>query len=106
MNKKLLEFKYLEEQEVTKELKKIENAEKYFKNYSFFNSLGIMFFIMSMILVITACFYKTLLIGINDSLISLVVLAFTMLSIISLTISTFYNSKTMRLVKQYYNNIS
>lgn len=105
MNKKLLKLKYLEEQEVTEELKKIENAEKCFKNYSFFNLLGIMFFIMSMIMVITACFYKTLLIGINDSLISLVVLVFTMLSIISLVISAFYNSKTMSLVKKYYNNI-
>ena len=106
MNRKLLHLKRLEEQQVNEELRKIDNAEKCYKNYSFFNSLAIMLFVMRVIIVVTACFYKTLLIGINDSLISLVVLAFAILSIISLLISSFYNSKTMALAKEYYNNVS
>ena len=39
MNRKLLHLKRLEEKQVNEELKKIDNAEKCYKNYSFFNSL-------------------------------------------------------------------
>lgn len=97
-------LRYQEEQKLNKELKKIGKAEKYFKNYSFFNSLSIMFFIMSFVIILVEVVYKYLFISTNELLISLVLLLFISISIISLCISIFYNSKSIKLVKQYYEN--
>lgn len=99
-NRKL---KYIEEKVLNEELRKIENAEKYLKNYSLFNSLAIMLFIMSFIMIITVSINKANLINVNESLISMFVMIFSILSLISLIISDFYNSKTINIVKKYYS---
>ncbi|MBE6149427.1 MAG: hypothetical protein E7170_01725 [Firmicutes bacterium] len=98
----LSRLRYLEEQKLNNELKKIGKAERYYKNYSFFNSLSVMFFIMSFVIIAVEVVYKFLFINTNDLLISLVLLLFVSISIISLCISIFYNSKSIALVKEYY----
>lgn len=101
---RLERLRYQEEQKLNKELKKIGKAEKYFKNYSLFNSLSIMFFIMSFVIILVGVVYKFLFININELLVSLVLLLFISISIILLCVSIFYNSRSIALVKEYYKN--
>ena len=104
MRKRLQKIQYLEQQIINTELCKIDNAEMYYRKCSFFNMMSILFFVMGIIMIITAAIYQSLLININDMLIGLFILLFVFVSLISLIISTFYNFKTIKVAEKYYNN--
>lgn len=102
----LKNLRKMEKRYVYNELKKIDNATDCYKNYSLFNSLSVMFFVMSLIVIVTACIYQERLININNISVMIFISVLALLAFISLIISIFYNFKTIDLVKQYYKSVN
>lgn len=103
MRKGFLELQYLEEQKLRNEIKKIENAEQYYKLLSIFKALAIIFFIMNLVVIITAGIYEFMIVDINSLLVNFLVIIFSITSLILLLISIFYKNKTLDSLDRYYN---
>jgi len=102
MKKSFLELQCLEEKKLNEEIKKIDNAEQYYKMLSMFNSLSLIFFVMNIFVIILAVISQSLLLNISDNLFMMLICSFVTLAFISLLASTFYKHKTMEVLKQHY----
>ena len=98
----LQKLQIIEEQKLDEELKKIDNAEEYFKNQKLLNFLAITFFVMNLIVIVTASLNEYMLFETNSIKINLVILVFIILSLISLISSIFYKAKTLETLEQHY----
>ena len=102
MRKSFLELQCLEEQKLNEEMKKIDNAEQYYKMLSMFNSLALIFFVMNIFVVLLGVISQSLLLSISDSVFTVLIFSFVILAFISLLASLFYKHKTMEVLKQHY----
>jgi len=102
MRKSFLELQCLEEQKLNEEMKKIDNAEQYYKMLSMFNSLALIFFVMNIFVIVLAVVSQVLLLSISDNLFTMLICTFVSLAFISLLASVFYKHKTMKVLRQHY----
>ena len=100
--KSLLELQYLEEQKLYAELKKVEDAEYYYRLLKHYKSLALMVFVMNLIVISAAAIYELLLIETDGFAVSVVIMCFNIASFVLLCASSFYKNKTMKLLEQHY----